>query len=135
MGRVDTYPRVAGPARGDDVGATVSVQISRRHAVPAAHAPPETPLGTGVTQPALVVQKQLERPPIGREDEIGPTVPVDVGEDGGRDQPDTAEQAGVSLVQDEAPALVAEQPGRLRGRVGARRNPPAAEEIERAVPG
>ena len=134
MGRVDPHAGVPTPARGDDVGATVPVEVSRRHAVPATHGLPEAPLGTRIPQPPFVVQKQLERPPIGREDEIGPAIPVDVGEDGGRDQPDTAEQGRVGLVQDEAPALVAEQAGRLRRRIGARCNPPADEEIERAVP-
>src|SRR5207249_10159870 len=67
---VDAIPGVAAPARRDDVEATVTIQVSRRHTVPAAHDAVQSPLGAGVAEAPVLVDEQLERPPLRREDEI-----------------------------------------------------------------
>ena len=60
MSGIDTIPGVAAPARRDDVEAPVPVQVSRRHAVPAAHDAVQTPLGAGVAKAPVLVQEQPE---------------------------------------------------------------------------
>src|SRR5204863_9003796 len=122
------------PARGDDVEPTIAVQIAGRDAVPTTHDAVQPPCGARVAQATVVVQEQLERSPLRREDQVGPAIAVHVGEDRRGYQTNALEQTGVDIVQHESAALVAEQPRRGRLRIRAGQDAPAHEQIHVAVP-
>src|SRR5204863_9465268 len=93
QGMVSSHPRfrVAAPAGRDDAEPAVAVQVARGHAVPPTDDPVQLVLGGGVTEAPVLVEEQLERYPLRRQDEIRPTIPVHVGENGRGNQPDARE--------------------------------------------
>ena len=133
MVRIHSSFRVAAPAGRDDVEAAVAVQVPRGHAVPPTDDPVQLVLGGGVTEAPVLVQEQLERSPLWRQDQIRPAIPVHIGENGRRNQPDAREQGAIGRVQDEPPTLVPEQPRRHCSRVGTRRHPAADEQVQVSV--
>ena len=124
---VDVVPRVATPARRDDVQPAIPVQIPRRHAVPPTHPAVQSPLGGRVAEAPVVVQKEFERPPFRRDDQVGPAVAIHVREHRCRHETDRVKQLGIALVQHQAPGLVAEQARRLRLGIRTGRYPPSHE--------
>ena len=79
--------RVQSPVGGDDVGATVGVEIAGGHALPQAGQPAEAKRLGHLAECALRVLEHPHRPPLGRQDQLGEPVAVEVAEDRAVHQP------------------------------------------------
>ena len=105
-GHVEVRP----PAGGDEILASVPVEVGRREPVPASGEAVEPQIAGRVLEAARLVEEDADAPPFEREGEIGVAVEIDVREQGGGDEAEAGEGAGAGVVRAQHAALVDEEP-------------------------
>ena len=121
------------PTGGHEFQLTVGIEVGRGEPPPAARIRREARRRGAVAQAALCVMEQAHRAPVGRQDQLGEAVLVEIGKERGTDQPHRIQYGLVERVAHPPLRHLEIEHRRGRDRIRGGDHPAANKEIEVAI--